>query len=160
MNAVANLHWRAMSGEFSADCCDSSKTGRSTPPFAHEKRFDSIGSAPADIVRVGLRSDAGALSIGAFGRSRWRLRWRGRLRGFELRSRRRVEPDGCPAAGRMSVDEAHEVARAAFLRSLATVSCCVRPVFVWEDTPLVCVPSHAEDSDASNERVDYDVSTT
>jgi hypothetical protein len=42
--------------------------------IGNEKRFDSIGSAPGEIVRMGLRGDSGALSIGAFGRSRWRLR--------------------------------------------------------------------------------------
>ena len=36
-------------------------------PISNEKRYDSIGTAPAGIVGVGLRSDPGALSIGAFG---------------------------------------------------------------------------------------------
>jgi hypothetical protein len=39
------------------------------------KRYGSIGSAPAKIVRIEAQPGvAGALSIGAFGRSRWRLR--------------------------------------------------------------------------------------
>ena len=45
----------------------------------NEKRQDSIGSAPAGIVGVELRSDPGALSIGGFELSRWRLR---QMRGY------------------------------------------------------------------------------
>src|SRR5712692_7714920 len=52
------------------------------------------------------------------------------------------------------------MARAEFPRLLATIEWFVLPVFVCEDTPPVCVPAHAADSDASNERIDYDVSTT
>ncbi len=51
-----------------------------------DKRYDSIGSAPAGISRSGLNIDPGALSIGAFGRSRWRLRRTRAIYGFELGS--------------------------------------------------------------------------
>jgi hypothetical protein len=54
----------------------------------------------------------------------------------------------------MCVDGAENVARARFPRSLATVEWFVLPVFVCKNTPRVCVPMHATDSDASNERID------
>jgi hypothetical protein len=48
----------------------------------NDKRYDSIGSAPAAIVGVRLSSDPGALSIGAFERSRWCLRRTRAIYGF------------------------------------------------------------------------------
>jgi len=54
----------------------------------------------------------------------------------------------------MCGDDAEHVARARVPRSLTTVEWCVLPVFVCKNTPRVCEPMRAVDSDASNERID------